>query len=60
MKRSTWVVSTVLVTALVGCTNVPKPEVQKFKDGELSVPANYKSSAEVFIGYTAAGYQASP
>ncbi len=43
MARLTWVVSTALITALAGCTNVPKPEVQKFKDGELSVPADYKS-----------------
>ena len=43
MTRLTWVVSTALITALTACTNVPKPEVQKFKDGELSVPADYKS-----------------
>ncbi len=43
MKRITWITTALLATALVGCTGAPKPEVQKFKDGELSVPANYKS-----------------
>ncbi len=43
MKRITWITTALLATVLAGCTSAPKPEVQKFKDGELAVPPNYKN-----------------
>ncbi|HET7061919.1 MAG TPA: cytochrome P460 family protein [Nitrosospira sp.] len=45
MRTFAGVVTTILAISLAGCTNVPKPVVQneKMSDGDLTVPANYKS-----------------
>ena len=45
MKCFRGILSAVALTAvLVGCAQVPpSPQVQKYKDGELPVPAEYKS-----------------
>ncbi|MEO8991583.1 MAG: cytochrome P460 family protein [Nitrosospira sp.] len=46
MKHVTWgiVTATVVAIVFVGCAQVPpSPQVQKYSDGELPVPADYKS-----------------
>ena len=46
MKHVTWGVVTagVLAMVFVGCAQVPpSPQVQKYSDSELPVPADYKS-----------------
>jgi hemoglobin len=42
MRTIAGVVTAVLAVSLIGCTNVPKPVVKKFGDGELAVPEDYK------------------
>jgi len=43
MRTIAGIVTIVFAISLFGCTNVPKPVVKKFGDGDLAVPENYKS-----------------
>lgn len=43
MRMIAGVVATALAISLVGCTNVPKPVVEKKADGDLTVPSDYKN-----------------
>src|SRR5690348_16800724 len=43
MRMITGVVATAFAISLVGCTNVPKPVVEKKADGDLTVPSDYKN-----------------